>query len=186
MRRRALLATVGVAAIGGCTIGGEPPTRDGLSLRAPTFEEGTIPERYTCDGAGVSPPLVVEDLPDRTESVAIAGEWLQSFNPASGPSTIWLLWGLPADDPLEIPANIAPEPTPNAVPGAKQGRNSEGEIGYRSPCHESPDDNEYRFIALALSEPPDVDAGIARDTFDDAVESTVIASTSIRATYDRF
>jgi phosphatidylethanolamine-binding protein (PEBP) family uncharacterized protein len=186
MRRRALLATVGAAAIGGCTIGGEPPTRDGLSLRAPTFEEGTIPERYTCDGAGVSPPLVVEDLPDRTESVAIAGEWLQSFNPASGPSTIWLLWGLPADDPLEIPENIAPEPTPDAVPGAKQGRNSEGEIGYRSPCHESPDDNEYRFIALALSEPPDVDAGIARDTFDDAVESTVIASTSIRATYDRF
>jgi phosphatidylethanolamine-binding protein (PEBP) family uncharacterized protein len=186
MRRRALLATVGAAAVGGCTIGGDPPDQDGLSIRAPTFEGGTIPERYTCDGAGVSPPLVIETLPDRTESVAIAGEWLQSVNPASGPSTIWLLWGLPTEDPLEVPENIAPERRPDALPGAKQGRNDGGSVGYRSPCHEAPDDNEYRFVALALSESPDVEAGAVRDTFDDAIESTVVASTSKRATYERF
>lgn len=186
MRRRALLATVGAAALGGCTIGGDLPTQDGLTIRAPAFEDGTIPERYTCDGAGVSPPLVVEDVPERAESVAIVGEWLQSFDPASGPSTIWLLWGLPAEDPVEVPENVAPEPEPDGLPGAKQGRHSGGEIGYRSPCHENPDDNEYRFIALALSEPPGVEAGAVRDTFDDAIESTTVASTSIRATYDRF
>ncbi|WP_336133421.1 YbhB/YbcL family Raf kinase inhibitor-like protein [Natronomonas amylolytica] len=186
MRRRALLATVGAAAVGGCTIGGEPPDRDGLSVRAPTFEDGTIPERYTCDGAGVSPPLLVEGLPGRTESVAIVGEWLQSIDPASGPSTIWLLWGLPPEDPLEVPENIASDPEPDAFAGAKQGRNDEGSVGYRSPCHESPDDNEYRFVVLALSEPPEVEAGAVRDTFDDATESTVVASTAIRATYNRF
>jgi phosphatidylethanolamine-binding protein (PEBP) family uncharacterized protein len=186
MRRRALLATVGAAAIGGCTIGGDLPDRNGLSIRAPTFEDGTIPERYTCDGAGVSPPLRVKGLPDRTESVAITGEWLQSVDPASGPSTIWLLWDLPAEDPLEIPESIPPDPEPDAIAGAKQGRNDEGSVGYRSPCHEAPDDNEYRFVVLALSESSDIEAGAVRDTFDDAVESTIIASTSVRATYERF
>lgn len=186
MRRRSLLATVGAVATAGCTIGGTPPSGDGFRIRAPAFENGTIPERYTCDGAGVSPPLTVERIPDRAESVAIAGEWLQSFNPASGPSTIWLLWGLPAENPLEIPEGIPPEPHPETFPNAAQGSNDEGSVGYRSPCHETPDDNEYRFIALALSEHPDVEAGAVRDDFDDAIESTVVASTSVRVTYDRF
>jgi hypothetical protein len=186
MRRRVLLATVGVTAVGGCTIGGTPPERNGLTIRGPAFEDGTIPERYTCDGAGVSPPLVVEDLPDRTETLAIAGEWLQNVNPASGPSTIWLLWGLPAEDPLEIPADIAPVPEPDVFPNARQGRNGEGTVGYRPPCHETPGEDEYRFVALALSEPPAVEAGTVRDDFDDAVGSTVVASTTVRATYERF
>lgn len=186
MRRRALLATVGAAAVAGCTIGGDPPDSDGFRIRTPAFENGEIPERYTCDGAGMSPPLTIEKVPERTESVAIAGEWLQSFDPASGPSTIWLLWNLPVENPLEIPEDIPPKPRPDVFPDAKQGLNNEGSVGYRSPCHETPDDNEYRFIVLALSEVPDVEAGEERDVFDDAIESTIIASTSTRVTYVRF
>lgn len=185
MRRRALLVTAGAGMVGGCTIGGDPPEGDDLTLRAPEFDDG-IPERFTCDGAGDSPPLVVEGIPEGTESVAIVGEWLQQHDPAAGPSTIWLLWNLPAEDPLELPPGIPDEERPPTPDGAIQGRNDEGWVGYRSPCHETPDDNEYRFAVLALESTPDIEPGAGRDVFDDAVEPAVLSSISLHATYNRF
>ena len=181
MRRRALLASLPLAAASGCTIGGEPPEPDDLALSAPAFEDGEIPVRYTCDGAGVSPPLRIEGVPDRAESLAVVGEWLYSYSPR----TIWLLWGLPSEDPLEIPEARPDRSRLEDPAGAFQGTNDEGFVGYRSPCHETPEHDEYRFGLLALEEAPDVDPGATREDFDDAVEGVVVSSTSLTATYDR-
>ena len=180
MRRRALLASLS-AAVPGCTIGGEPPEPDDLALSAPAFDDGSIPVRFTCDGAGVSPPLRVEGVPDGTETLAVVGEWLYGFSPR----TIWLLWNLPPEDPLEIPADRPARPRLETPEGAVQGTNDEGEIGYRSPCHETPEHDEYRFNLLALESTPDVEPGVTRDDFDDAVEGLVHSSTTLTATYDR-
>lgn len=185
MRRRGLLATVGAGLTAGCTIGGDPPGGDDFQLRAPAFDDG-IPERCTCDGPGVSPRLLVDGIPDGTESIAIIGEWLQQYDPAAGPSTIWLLWNLPAEDPLELPAGIDETEHPPEVDSAIQGRNDEGWVGYRPPCHETPGDDEYRFIALALESTPDIEPGADRDVFDDAIEREIRSSISLHATYDRF
>ena len=179
MRRRAFLATLPAAAAG-CTIGGEPPEPDDLSLSAPAFEDGRIPERYTCDGAGVSPPLRAEGVPEGTAALAVVGEWLYSFTPG----TIWLLWNLPPADPLEIPPDLPGEGRLED-PEARQGANDEGYVGYRPPCHETPEDDEYRFVLLALESRLDLEAGAYREDFDDAVEGEVRSSTSLRATYDR-
>lgn len=181
MRRRALLTTLPLAATAGCTIGGDPPEPDDLTLTAPTFEDGTIPVRHTCDGEGVSPPLRVEGVPERTHSLAVVGEWLYSYTPG----TIWLLWNLPAEGPLEIPGGLPDEPRLDDPEGAIQGTNDEGFVGYRSPCHETPEHDEYRFNLLALESELDIEPGAGRDTFDDAVEGLVLSSTSVTATYDR-
>ena len=181
MRRRALLSTLSLAATAGCTIGGEPPEPDGLTLQAPAFEDGTIPVRYTCDGEGVSPPLRIEGVPDRTDSLAVVGEWLYEFLPG----TIWLLWELPPEDPIEIPEGLPEQPRLDDPEGAVQGTNDEGYVGYRSPCHETPDHDEYRFNVLALESSPDVDPGADRDEFDDATEGLVLSSTSLTVRYDR-
>ncbi|MFQ3318750.1 MAG: Raf kinase inhibitor-like YbhB/YbcL family protein [Natronomonas sp.] len=182
MRRRSLLVTLSAAVTAGCTIGGTPPAEDNLTLSAPAFEDGEIPERFTCDGESLSPPLVVEGIPPETESLAIVGEWLRGYSPG----TIWTMWNLPADDTLEIPAGIQTEARPDAVPGAIQGLNDEGFVGYRSPCHETPGQNEYRFAVLALERPLDAEPGVNRDDFDDAIGDKVLSSTSLTAIYDRF
>jgi phosphatidylethanolamine-binding protein (PEBP) family uncharacterized protein len=181
MRRRALLASLSAAATAGCTIGGEPPKPDDLSLTAPAFEDGRIPVRYTCDGAGDSPPLRVEGVPEPAGSLAVGGEWLYGFSPR----TVWLLWRLPPADPLEIPAGLPDRPRLESPEGAVQGTNDEGFVGYRSPCHETPEHDEYRFSLLALETAPDVEPGATREDFDDAVEGLVVSSTSLTATYDR-
>lgn len=185
MRRRELLAglpAVGLTAVAGCTVGGEPPEPDDLTLSSPAFEDDRIPDRFTCDGEGVSPPLVVENVPDGPESLAIVGEWLRSY----GSATIWLLWNLPVSDRLELPANIPNGTRVDAVDGAKQGLNDEGFVGYRSPCHETPGQNEYRFNVYALESPLEIEGGADRDVFDDALEGKVRSSTTFSAVYERF
>lgn len=181
-RRRQVLATFALAATGGCTIGGSPPAADALALSAPAFEDGRIPVRFTCDGDGVSPPLVIEGLPRGTESVAIFAEWLRGYSPG----TTWLLWNLPPEDPLAVPEEIPKVPRPETPAGSVQGTNDEGFVGYRSPCHETPGQNEYRFAVLALTAQPDLEPGASRDAFDDEVAGSVRSSTSIQAVYDRF
>jgi phosphatidylethanolamine-binding protein (PEBP) family uncharacterized protein len=179
MRRRDLLAALPVAGAG-CTIGGEPPEPDDLTLSAPAFDDGRIPERYTCDGAGLSPPMRASGPPEGTAALAVVGEWLYSYSPG----TIWLLWNLPPEDPLELPEGLPSEPRLED-PEARQGRNDEGSLGYRPPCHETPEHDEYRFSLLALESPLDLDAGAYRDEFDDAVEGEVRSSTSLTAIYER-
>jgi phosphatidylethanolamine-binding protein (PEBP) family uncharacterized protein len=182
MRRRELLAALPPVAGAGCTIGGQPPEPDELTLWMPAFENGDIPERYTCDGEGVSPPLRIEGIPSETRSLAVVGEWLSGLSPG----TIWILWNLPPADPLDVPAGRPTDPRLETPEGARQGTNDEGYLGYRSPCHEVAGDNEYRFSLLALGSRPDIEPGADRDEFDDAVETEIRSSTSVIARYERF
>jgi len=186
MRRRELVASLSVVATAGCTIGGDPPSGEGgsLDLTVPGLDDGELPVRYTCDGAGESPPIRIEGVPDAAESVAVVGEWLRGYTPR----TIWLLWDLSADDSLEIPAGIPEGERIDSPIDATQGRNDEGTPAYRSPCHETDDNQQYRFIAFALPERPDLDPGADRDAFDAALEAKFsdVSSTTFRVRYDRF
>lgn len=184
MRRRELLASVALSATAGCTIGGDPPEIGGLRLSSPAFDGETLPERYTCDGAGISPPLQLEGVPEAAASVAIVGEWLRSYTPR----TIWLLWGIDAERSLELPEAIPAERRIDTPIDAVQGSNDERSIGYRPPCHETPDYQEYRFVARALPERLSLDPGADREAFDSAIETELseVSSTSFRVRYDRF
>jgi phosphatidylethanolamine-binding protein (PEBP) family uncharacterized protein len=43
-----------------------------LTILSTAFQhEGMIPSKYTCDGAGVNPPLEVDRMPGETQSLAI-------------------------------------------------------------------------------------------------------------------
>jgi Raf kinase inhibitor-like YbhB/YbcL family protein len=184
MRRRELLASASLGAIAGCTIGGEPPDTDSFRLSMPTLDGKELPRRYTCDGEGVSPPLRVEGIPEQVVSLAIVGEWLRGYTP----QTIWILWGIAADGSIELPADIPNERRIEQPIDAVQGRNDERSIGYRPPCHETPDHQEYRFIAYALPDQLDLDPGADRDTFDSEIETGLsdVSSTTLRVRYGRF
>lgn len=46
-----------------------------LKITSSAFGEGqTIPEKYTCDGEDVSPPLVWSDLPGNAKSIALVSD----------------------------------------------------------------------------------------------------------------
>lgn len=88
---------------------------------------GTLPTKYTCDGAGSSPALSFKNPPAGTKSFAILG-W--DDNSSAAPLSTWEVYDIP------ITAKSIPEGVPNgsSVQGFKQGLNSFGRSGFSAPC----------------------------------------------------
>src|SRR5437762_10681363 len=59
---------------------------------------GAIPSKYTCDGAGVNPPLAFNGIPAKTQSLVLIvddPDVPKNLMP-SGVFDHWLVWDLPA------------------------------------------------------------------------------------------
>src|SRR5262245_27454937 len=104
----------------------------GLTVRSPAFADGrAIPRRHTGDGEDLSPPLAWSALPPHTRELALIVD--DPDAPTSEPWVHWLLYGVPATGD-GLTEGMAPEPSPSAIPPARQGKNSWGTIGYRGPA----------------------------------------------------
>src|SRR5690349_14811657 len=92
-----------------------------LSVSSAAFQhDDYIPKKYTCQGAGISPPLTIKGIPEHTRSLALIME------DPDAPVNVydhWIVWNIP-------PTDTIPE---NTVPG-REGKNSSGKIGYIGPC----------------------------------------------------
>lgn len=132
MRPRIVIVAVAavLGSVAGC--GGDgggpsvpaPSASQRITVTSTAFtENGTVPRRYTCDGADVSPPLTFAGVPaDAAELVVV----LEDPNAPHGTFTHWLMWGVPARD-TRLTAGTAPR-------GATEGRNSFKKTGYGGPC----------------------------------------------------
>ncbi|MDH4220912.1 MAG: YbhB/YbcL family Raf kinase inhibitor-like protein, partial [Candidatus Aminicenantes bacterium] len=100
-----------------------------IKITSAAFDEGgMIPEKYTCDGIDISPPLTWTSVPDGTKTLALI------CDDPDAPLGTWVHWVL-----FNIPANIneLAEATPHDKElenGAKQGKNGFRKIGYGGPC----------------------------------------------------
>ncbi len=106
-----------------------------MRLSSPAFaHRNVIPSKYTCDGKNVSPALMIESVPVKTESFVLIVE------DPDVPVTIrkdgmwdhWVLWNIPAT------TTTIPEGSLLGV----QGKNTGGVLGYGGPC---PPDREHRY-----------------------------------------
>lgn len=95
-----------------------------MHLRSPSFVRGgRLPARYTCQGVGVAPALDWSNPPAGTKSIAIL------VDDPDAPSTFthWLAYDItPAIHALPVGGQLPP--------GAVQGYNSLGGLGYIAPC----------------------------------------------------
>jgi Raf kinase inhibitor-like YbhB/YbcL family protein len=112
-----------------------------VQLSSPAFSKGgTIPSRYTCDGAGTSPPLRWSNLPPDTKSVAVL---VDDPDAPRGPFAHWVLYNLkPEGTGLDEGARLGGS--------GHEGKNSRGEVGWTPPCPPS-GTHHYRFRVYALS-----------------------------------
>jgi Raf kinase inhibitor-like YbhB/YbcL family protein len=101
-----------------------------MRLTSTAFPDGgSIPKRYTCDGANVSPPLTVVDVPVGALSLALVVE------DPDAPRGTWDHWVL---YDMDVTSDIR-EGATTGTPG----RNSWGRTGYGGPC---PPDREHRYV----------------------------------------
>ena len=183
LSRRRLLATLGTATVGGlagCATTGTP-TPQALQFSVPALADGTVPPRLTCDGAGVSPRVVIERVPPPTESIALVFTFPDDV---ASQQTLWTMWDLPAET-TEIPADVPREPRVEALGGAAQGRNARGDVGYLPVCPPPGDDYDHWFTLYALRRPLGLDPGAPRDAVREELETATLASRLVQASYRR-
>ena len=116
----------------------------GLSISSPAWVAGNdVPAAFTCDGAGVSPPLVVTGLAGARELVVVVTDQADD-------RTHWVLAALPPEGET-VPDGAAPA-------GAVVGLNSEGVAAWAPMCPPSGQSRTYEFAVYALSAPSGITA----------------------------
>ncbi|WP_336336584.1 YbhB/YbcL family Raf kinase inhibitor-like protein [Haloarcula brevis] len=182
MRRRHLLRTLGASALAGsagCT-GQSNDATPAFVASSPAFSSGDeLPARFTCDGAGVSPPFVIERVPKPTAALAVTAEY--DGGVFSQP-VFWTLWNVPPETE-RIPAGLPREPTLDTLGGARQGTQPPNEPGYEPPCPPAGQPYEHRFQVFALGEELALDGGADQEPATEAIANALIASTRITVDY---
>lgn len=113
-----------------------------LSLTSAAFHAGgSIPARFTCDGADTSPALAWSGVPDGTASLVLLVD-----DPDARDFAHWIAYAIsPASTHLDEGAGAARA-------ALAQGTNDFGRVGYGGPCPPS-GTHHYRFTLYALAEP---------------------------------
>jgi len=152
-----------------------------MQLSSPAFGDGgAIPDRFTCDGKNLSPPLAWDGRPFGARSFAVLCE---DPDAPSGLFRHWAAYDIPIDL-TGLPEGAALQA---AALGFLQGVNDFRQIGYGGPCPpRSHGQHRYRFRLLALSTDrlPVGD----RPTFDDveaAARPHLLAETVLTGLYER-
>lgn len=179
---RSLVAlVVALAPLSALATAGDPTMN--FELTSTAFADGEeIPERHTCEGEDVSPPLRWSAPPEGTRSLVLIVEDPDAPDPKA-PRMTWVHWVV-VDLPPEaraLPEAVAPEALPGA---ARFGRNDWKRGRYGGPC---PPIGRHRYFhklyaldveLLDLKSP-------TRSEVLKAIEGHVLAQTELVATYEK-
>ena len=181
-RHNVLFAT----AVLGClvTAGGadtlNPQKIMNLQITSTTFAEGQpIPQKYTCQGSDISPPLAWTNGQVNTKSFALI---MDDPDAPMGTWVHWVLYDLPANT-TGLPEDVAK--TQVIANGATQGMNTWPRPGYGGPCPPPGKPHRYFFKLYALDTMLDLKPGLTKKDLLKAMEGHVLAEGQLMGTYQR-
>lgn len=154
-----------------------------MKLESRAFaDEGEIPDRYTCEGPDLSPPLAWSGAPEGTRTLALIVDDPDAPDPRA-PRMTWVHWVL-----YDIPSSARSLPeavSTGALPaGTRSGVNDWKRAGYGGPCPPI-GRHRYFFKLYALdTELGDLQEPTKAD-LEDAMEGHVLAQATLMATYEK-
>lgn len=152
---------------------------NGMKISSPAFEHNdTIPSKYTCDGEDISPPLVFEEIPENTVSLALIAD---DPDAPMGTWVHWVMYNIPATSG-GLAENIPPDS--ELKDGSLQGITDFRRIGYGGPCPPS-GAHRYFFKLYALDKKLDLPSGAAKQQVEAAIKGHIIAQDHIIGIYKR-
>jgi Raf kinase inhibitor-like YbhB/YbcL family protein len=122
-------------------------------LTSTAFEAGSsIPEKHSCKGTDVPPPLRWDEAPKGTVTFALI---LEDPDAPGGTFMHWLIYNLPHG--INNLNGVAPAEK-NLKNGAFQAKNDFGRTGYAGPCPPKGEEHRYYFRLFALKKklPPEI------------------------------
>ncbi len=146
-----------------------------LSVTSSAFQNGgTLPEKYTCDGEDVNPPLTIRNVPVHAKSLAVILE--DPDVKAGGVAIHWIMFNM-SSDRLQIPENTIPIGIP--------GKNTLGNNGYWGPCPPRGEEHRYVFNVYALDEMLELIGGASQEELKKAMKGHIVAMGKITGKYKR-
>lgn len=152
-----------------------------MKLSSPAFAHGSaIPQKYSCEGQDVSPPLAWSGLPAGTKSLALVVDDPDAPDPAA-PKMTWVHWVL-----YNVPpgASGLAEGAASLPAGTLEGLNDWKRTGYGGPC---PPIGRHRYFhklyALDVVV-PDL-ARPTKATLEAAMKGHVLARAELVGTYQK-
>jgi Raf kinase inhibitor-like YbhB/YbcL family protein len=153
-----------------------------IQLSSPAFADGArLPERFTADGEGVSPPLVWTQEPENTRSLVLIVE--DPDAPTPWPMVHATMWRLQPDTLRLAEGAIAPDGDGGAAGDVARSSRGEGWLPPDPPTgHGS---HDYVFQLFALDVVPDLDPNPKRDALVEAMAGHVLGAGLLVGTYSR-
>jgi Raf kinase inhibitor-like YbhB/YbcL family protein len=133
-------------------------------VTSPAFVDGgTIPARYTCGGAGISPPLAWAGVPTAARSLALV---VADPDAPRGTFLHWLVYDI---DPGV--GEVAEDTVP---PGAREGENTARRTGWYPPC---PPSGTHRYVVTVHALDTRIRRGSSEHVLDVVARHTLAAGT---------
>jgi Raf kinase inhibitor-like YbhB/YbcL family protein len=143
-----------------------------MKITSPNFQNNQLmPGKFTCDGANINPALVIENIPDRTKSLALI---MDDPDAVSGTFVHWVVFNMP----------IISEIKENNIPQGKQGNNSAGQKKYHGPCPPS-GTHRYFFKIYALDIVLNLNEGLTKAQLEQAMENHILDKAELIGLYKR-
>ncbi len=149
-----------------------------MKLTSTAFEhQGKIPSKYTCDGANISPPLNISDVPSQAKSLVLIMDDpdVPKRLRKDGMWDHWVVFNIPASL-TEIKEGEEPEGT--------HGIGTSNNLDYNGPC---PPDREHRYFfkLYALDTELKLPEQAKKQQVEKAMEGHVLAKTELMGRYER-
>ncbi|MBI2611769.1 YbhB/YbcL family Raf kinase inhibitor-like protein [Candidatus Gottesmanbacteria bacterium] len=145
-----------------------------MKITSNAFENNQpIPDKYTCDGNNVNPPLTISEVPDNAKSLVLI---MDDPDAPVGTWVHWLVWNI---DPKanEIVENGVPQ---NAV----EGTTSFGKAGYGGPCPPS-GTHRYFFKLYALDNTLQLSSSFTKEDLEKAMNGHTLDKAELIGFYSR-
>ena len=150
-----------------------------IKLKSSAFKNNEmLPKKYTCDGIGISPPLLWSDIPKAAQSLAIISD------DPDAPGGVWVHWVMYNIPPQTMGLNEGVLPVEEFAHAAKQGLNDFQNIGYGAPCPPS-GTHRYFFKLYALDTILNLESKATKDQLLKAMEGHILAKAELVGKYKR-
>ncbi|MBU0548444.1 MAG: YbhB/YbcL family Raf kinase inhibitor-like protein [Candidatus Omnitrophica bacterium] len=142
-----------------------------MKLSSSEFEHKTfIPQKFTCQGNGINPALIIEGIPEKVKSLALI---MDDPDAPGGDFVHWVLYDIPVMGRIDE----------DTIPG-KQGLNSLGKLGYVSPCPPT-GTHRYFFKIYALDKILNLDEGLSKSELEKEISAHLLDKAELIGLYQK-
>jgi Raf kinase inhibitor-like YbhB/YbcL family protein len=150
-----------------------------MKLTSPSFQNGgIIPSRYTCEGANVSPPLEIFQVPPDAKSLVLIMDDpdVPKHLRSDGMWDHWIIFNMPPTL-KKIAETVGP------TSGVK-GMTTFGHTRYGGPC---PPDREHRYFfkVYVLEKMLSLKEGASKKEIEQAMQGHIIAKAELMGRYEK-